>query len=184
VPPFRCTGRPDVTGEEVAEPLDRRVLDPHPEMDRATLCHPVRDGEMLLMDKKRGVGAGNVVAPGGKIESGERPREAARREVREEVGIEVHDLGKVAELSFTFGAEPFMFVHVYLTESFSGTPTESPEGDPAWYDLEDLPYDRMWDDDRHWLPPVVAGEAVAGEFRFDADGDALLDWDLERGVEF
>lgn len=174
----------EATDRGVAEPVDRRVLDPHPEMERATLCHLVRDDRMLLMEKKRGVGAGKTIAPGGKIEPGERPREAARREVREEVGIDVRGMDKVGELAFEFGEDPFMFVHVYWSERFEGTPAESPEGSPAWYDLDALPYDEMWDDDRHWLPAVVAGGTVAARFRFDADGDRLLDHAIERGVEF
>jgi 8-oxo-dGTP diphosphatase len=136
------------------------------------------------MEKKRGIGAGNVVAPGGTVEPGERPREAARREVREELSVTVRDLSKVGELAFVFGREPLMFVDAYWTTAVEGTPEESAEGDPAWYDLDDLPYGRMWTDDRYWLPPVVDGDAVAGRFRFDADGDRLLSYYLRRGVEF
>ena len=54
----------------------------------ATLCHPVVDGDLLLIRKQRGLGAGKLVGPGGKVEDGETPREAARREVREELRVE------------------------------------------------------------------------------------------------
>lgn len=40
-------------------------------VSEATLCHPVREGELLLMRKKRGPGAGNLIAPGGKLEGDE-----------------------------------------------------------------------------------------------------------------
>lgn len=172
----------------VREPLDRRVLEPHPDHVRATLCHPVREREggleLLLMEKKRGVGAGNLIAPGGKVEPGERPRECARRETREEVGIEVGEMAKVGELAFYFGEDPFTFVHVYRTTDFAGAPRETEEGIPAWYDAAELPYDRMWEDDRYWLPHLVDGEPFAATFRFDADGDRLLDREIATGVEF
>jgi len=172
----------------VSEPTDRRVLDPHPDHLRATLCHPIRERagrtKLLLMEKKRGIGEGNVIAPGGKIEPGERPRECARRETREEVGVEVGAMEKAGELSFYFGEDPFTFVYVYRTREFSGDPGETAEGIPAWYDAADVPYGRMWDDDRYWLPHLIDGEPFVAEFRFDDDGDEVVDYDIRTGVEF
>lgn len=153
-------------------------------MQQATLCFPVEGQEVLLIEKRRGVGAGYYNGPGGKVEAGETPREAAIREVREEVRLDVHDCRKLGELEFVFGEEPFMNVFAYRTESFSGTPTRTPEAIPEWFHVDDVPYDRMWEDDRHWLPSLLDGRTVAGEFRFDADGDELRDFDLETDVEF
>jgi len=39
----------------------------------ATLMFIVRDGRVLLIEKKRGLGAGKVRGPGGKIEQGQIP---------------------------------------------------------------------------------------------------------------
>jgi 8-oxo-dGTP diphosphatase len=149
----------------------------------ATLCHPIANGEVLLIRKKRGPGAGNLVGPGGKVEAGETPREAMRREVREETGLRIRSATKRGELAFEFGGDPFMFVHVYVSRSFAGDPEETPEGTPGWYPLDDLPYEEMWDDDRYWLPVMLDGERFRGEFYFDAEGEALLDHDLETGVD-
>ena len=55
--------------------------------DLATLLFVIRDGEILLIRKQRGLGAGKINGPGGKLEAGESPREAAIREVQEEVGV-------------------------------------------------------------------------------------------------
>ena len=46
-----------------------------------------RGGEILLMKRTGGVGAGGWFLPGGHLEGRERPVEAAVREVREETGI-------------------------------------------------------------------------------------------------
>ncbi len=38
----------------------------------------MRDDETLLIRKKRGLGAGKITAPGGRIEAGETPEAAGR----------------------------------------------------------------------------------------------------------
>ena len=49
----------------------------------------VLDGDqILLIDKKRGLGHGKVNGPGGRLEPGESAYQAAVRETREEVGLE------------------------------------------------------------------------------------------------
>jgi 8-oxo-dGTP diphosphatase len=139
---------------------------------------------VLLIHKKRGVGAGLYNGPGGKVEQGETPREAAVRETREEVGLRVQDPEKLGELYFEFGGDPFMFVHVYRATEFAGEPVETAEADPEWFHRSAVPYDEMWADDRYWLPHLLDGEPFAGEFVFDEDGDELLEYDLETGVSF
>ena len=153
-------------------------------MREATLCHPLRGAELLLIRKQRGPGAGNLVAPGGKLEDGETARECAVRETREEVGLEVRALDKRGELRFVFGEEPFMFVHVFLTRDFVGRPQETDEAVPRWIDTDDPPYEEMWDDDRYWLPLLLDGQQFRGEFFFDSDGEDVLEYDLVTGLDF
>ncbi len=43
--------------------------------ERATLCFVRRENEVLLIRKKRGLGAGKINGPGGRIEPGETPAE-------------------------------------------------------------------------------------------------------------
>ena len=64
-------------------------------MDRTTLlvvaAAVVRDGRLLLALRPDGSHlAGHWELPGGKIESGEQPAEALRRELREELGVDSH----------------------------------------------------------------------------------------------
>lgn len=155
-------------------------------MQPATLCYLLRpdDESVLLIRKKRGLGEGKLVGPGGKVEDGETPRECVVREVEEEVGVTPRDPEKVGEFEFVFGDDPEMFVHVFRAEAFAGTPTESPEADPAWFDYDEVPYDEMWDDDRYWFPHLLDGETFAGEFVFDEEGEELRDWAVETGVGF
>lgn len=155
-------------------------------MLEATLCFVVRDGEVLLIEKRRGLGAGWYNGPGGKLEDGETPRECAIREVREEIGLEVSALEKAGELTFVLDGEDHIACHVYRTRSFEGEPIASSEARPEWFAFDDVPYDRMWEDDRLWLPGVLEGETVRGEFRFvggePLDEAEFVDHDLEWGV--
>lgn len=52
--------------------------------DPATLVFVVKEGSILLIRKKRGLGAGKINGPGGRLEAGERPLEGAVREAQEE----------------------------------------------------------------------------------------------------
>ena len=153
-------------------------------MREATLCYPIRNDEVLLIRKKRGLGEGKVVGPGGKVESGETPREAMVRETREEVGLRVEDAEKCGEFSFTLGDHDGLFVHVFRTESFAGEARETEEAIPEWFEIDEVPYDEMWAGDGKWLPYLFAGETFAGEFAFDAAGEELRGFELDVGVAF
>lgn len=139
------------------------------------ICYPIVDGEMLLLRKTRGHGEGRVVGPGGKLEPGESPREAAVRETQEEVGVHVSDLERRGRLEFVFGGEPFMDCHVFRADAVKGTATASDEGVPEWHPTDDPPYEAMWDGDDRWLPHLIAGRTFEGTIRFDDDGENLLE---------
>lgn len=135
----------------------------------ATLMFVVRDGEILLIEKKRGHGQGKVNGPGGKIDVGESALDCAVRETREELLISVRKPRKVAELWFQMSDYPSLLCHVFVAEDFDGEPTETEEAVPLWVPLDEIPYDRMWEDDRHWLPLVLAGESLLGKFVFEGE---------------
>lgn len=151
---------------------------PLPDHQPATLLFVVRDGEVLLIHKKRGVGAGLYNGPGGKLEGSETPREAAVRETVEEVRAEPTGVEPAGVLDFRFGDDPFTYVSVFTATGLDGEPRETPEAVPEWRPLDAVPYDEMWPDDRYWLPPVLDGGRVAGTFLFDGDGDELREWAL------
>ncbi len=140
--------------------------------DTAVLCFVEHDGQLLLIEKKRGLGKGKINGPGGRIEPGESAEDAAVRETREEVGVTPSDLTRVAELSFQFSDGYGLHCTVFFSTRYSGTLCETDEALPFWCSVSSIPYDRMWEDDRHWLPLVLNGEHVRGRFSFD--GDAML----------
>ncbi len=134
--------------------------------DTATLLFVLRGDEVLLIRKKRGLGAGKINGPGGKLEKGETPRQCALREVREELCISVLDTTPCGELRFQFTDGYSIHVHVFVSTGFEGEPTETDEAVPIWFKRSEIPYSEMWADDRIWLPRVLDGAKVSGKFVF------------------
>ena len=144
---------------------------------RRTLLFLRRGDELLLAMKKRGFGAGKWNGVGGKLEPNECLEQALVRECQEEIGVTPRSWRAIGELDFIQDAETdepwHMYVYAYISEEWEGDPTESEEMRPRWFHEQDIPYERMWDDDEHWLPQVLAGKKVKGKFTFDIN-DRML----------
>jgi len=142
------------------------------------LILPMRDGQILLGMKKRGFGIGKLNGFGGKLNDGESIVEAAVRELAEEVGLEtvIDNLNKMAELEFRFphaDEDWDQVVHVFLVEEWISEPIESDEMSFEWHDLDKIPFERMWDDDKYWLPEVLKGRRIRGKFSFGEDNSTI-----------
>ncbi len=144
--------------------------------DPATLVFVIRDGQILLINKKTGLGKGKVNGPGGKVEPGEKPEECAVRECQEELSITVSNLQYCGQHRFQFVDGYSIHVWVYRTAEYEGIPTESLEAKPLWVSLDDIPYEKMWEDDAIWLPMMIRGERFQGRWIFD--GDKMVDYEL------
>ena len=147
-------------------------------LPQVCVCYLTRESpagvtQVLLGRKKKGLGLGNIVGLGGKLEPGETAVDAAVREIEEESGLTV-----AASALTALGVLTYLFPHreawsqessVFVCSDWSGTPRESNELNPVWFDVAALPLDEMWDDARHWLPGVLAGVPVRRTFTFGAD---------------
>lgn len=150
----------------------------------ATLMFVMDGDEVLLMRKLRGLGAGKINAPGGKIDLGETPVEAAIRETQEELQITPLEPTKTGELSFAMSDMPDIFCHVFLARGHEGTPTETAEAIPMWTHRYRIPFELMWEDDRHWLPRMLEGERFRGKFLFEGERIQWMhiDWEVDYFV--
>ncbi len=144
------------------------------------LCIIEDNGRILLKRATRGVSKGKWNFPGGKIDDGETSEQSTAREVLEETGLAIDGLDSLGRLEFYDGTEPFFFVDVYRAQGFSGTLRETEEGPLQWYDRDALPFDRMWDDDKLWVPMVLSGKRIRGEFHFNKGTDTLSTHRIEE----
>ena len=90
-------------------------------VDCATLCFVRQGSEVLLIRKKRGLGAGKINAPGGRLDEGESFEQAAIREVHEEVGLKVTNLAYAGQHFFSLPTATACMCRS-SRRGFSGTP--------------------------------------------------------------
>lgn len=148
-----------------------------------TLCIIHQHPRVLLGMKKRGFGAGRWNGFGGKVAPGESIEDAARREMREEAGIELDQLNKIGIIEFEFKGNPeILQVHIFKAEHFSGKPTESEEMNPQWFHVDKIPFEEMWPDDKHWFPMFLSGKKFRGKFLF-GESDTILSQELAEVKE-
>jgi 8-oxo-dGTP diphosphatase len=137
--------------------------------ESANLCFIVKDHHVMLIRKKRGLGAGKINGPGGKLEHGETPHEAAIRETREEIGVTPLHLSERGVLRFQFLDGYSLHCTVFTARDFEGNLIETDEATPMWTPIDRIPLDEMWEDDKYWLPQMIEGKDFDAWFVFDGE---------------
>lgn len=136
-----------------------------------------RGDEVLLAMKKRGFGAGRWNGVGGKLDPGETIEQALVRECLEEIGCTPTSYHKIAEHDFMMDSDTdspwHMFVHTYMCDEWEGEPVETEEMAPRWFNISNIPYDDMWQDDRYWFPQALQGKLLRTVFTFDKDENLI-----------
>ena len=137
-----------------------------------TLCIIHQGSKVLLGMKKRGFGACRWNVFGRKVKTGETIEAAARREFKEETGLEVLEITEMGVIDFEFRNDAdILEVHIFQVSKFKGTPGESPEMKPQWFKFDEIPFEQMWPDDKSWLPLLLSGKKFRGRFLFDRPSD-------------
>ncbi|MDC7236302.1 MAG: 8-oxo-dGTP diphosphatase [Sphaerochaetaceae bacterium] len=153
--------------------IDWDAWDPE---ERCVLAYVKEGDKVLLINKKQGIGKGLINGPGGHIELEETAIEAAYREFEEETGYTAENLEYVGTLNFQFKDGLSMRGYVYLGEGAKGELRDNDEATPFWCPINELPLDKMWEDDKLWLDRALKGEKFVGNFIFD--GEKMLSHDV------
>jgi len=142
----------------------------------ANLCYIFNDkGEVLLQCKSKGFGMGKWNGPGGKKKQDETIEESTIREIKEETDVDIKSLKKMGELEFIFvnnEASNFL-THVFVSPDWEGEPKDLGEGELKWFKIDEVPLEKMWDDDQYWLKNLLKGEYQHKRFYFDGNGKVL-----------
>jgi mutator protein MutT len=145
-----------------------------------TLVFLLEGDNILLAMKKRGFGSGRWNGVGGKIEPNETIEQAMIRETQEEIGVTPLVFHPAAYLEFLFpDGMADMLVNTFLCTKWEGEPIETEEMAPRWFNVSDIPYEDMWEDDRYWLPQVLDGKSINGRFVFD-ENEKMLEHKVEE----
>lgn len=101
-----------------------------------------KDGQILLGRRKGSHGAGQYAFPGGHLEYAESFEDCARREVREECGLEITNI-RFLYVANLLKYLPKHYVHLTLLADWAGGEPSVLEPDKSeewrWYDLDGLP---------------------------------------------
>ena len=119
-----------------------------------------KDDSYLLLfrnKKKNDINEGKWIGVGGHREPNETIDECAIREVKEETGLNVHDLKCAGEVLFV-DENLKMMMYLYEITDFSGTLIECNEGDLKWIPIKDIYNYPMWEGDKLFLPKVINHE--------------------------
>lgn len=143
-----------------------------------TLCIIHDHPRVLLGLKKRGFGQGRWNGFGGKVEAGETVEQAALRELAEEAKVRITEIKKHGIIEFEFiGETEILEVHIFKGLGLAGEPTETEEMKPQWFDIKDIPFEKMWPDDAFWLPLFLEDKIFKGKFLFK-DSNTILETNL------
>jgi len=114
---------------------------------------PRQDGRVLLLRRNIEPAKGLWVFPGGYVDLGESVEEAAHRETREEVNVEIRLDGLLGVYSFSTSPSAII---VYLASVLAGEPRSGPEAQEVrWVGPDEIPW---------------------RELAFPSTGAALADW--------
>ncbi|ATB29012.1 NUDIX hydrolase [Melittangium boletus] len=141
-----------------------------------TLIYCIQGDQVLLAQRKSKPFQGMWVAPGGKIEPLESPRECALRELREETGLDAKELtlrGIVTEVS---GRPDWQWmIFIYVTRDFSGELLGDPrEGTLRWWPIHEVKPPAIPESDAIFFPRLLEPGPTVYEARYEYDMDLRL----------
>lgn len=148
-------------------------------MKQTTLWIILKDTKIFLWEKKRWFAKWVLNWIWGKKEESESIQDCMIREAYEEIWIKIEktNLEFIWILHFEFSDFPDwnQDVNVFMINDYSWEIIETEEIKPYWFDIDNIPYDKMWADDIYWLPRVLAWERdIEYKFWFDKDNWKII----------
>ncbi len=138
------------------------------------------NGYVILGERKTEHGNGFLSGIGGKVGdkedfTDETPDEALVRELKEELDITPTEFKSYGLVRFLNPYKPHRDMQTipYLVTSWIGDPTETAAITPVKFQLSAVPYERMWKDNKIWVPKILAGNVINCITMHGEDGDVV-----------
>ncbi len=148
-----------------------------------TLIYALRGEQVLMLHRHKEPNLGLWVAPGGKIQADESPRECAIRELREETGLVAIDpelRAVITEVSERKDWQWMMFVYRTLVgdgEAFG----DEREGRLCWFHRDEVGRLPIPEADAIFYPLVIAPTGLPVELTFRYDQNLkLVRWEKQE----
>lgn len=58
-------------------------------------------------------------------------------------------------------------VHIFRATKFEGEVGETEEMKPEWFNITDIPFNKMWIDDPYWMPYLLKNKSFSGYLSFE-----------------
>ena len=145
-------------------------------MTETTLCYLEKDGCYLMLyrnKKENDLNEGKWIGVGGKIEGRETPEEGARREIREETGLEAKELRLRSVITFLSDRWADERMYLFTSTEFEGELKECDEGELLWVPIDQVLELPAWEGDRIFLEKLQDPEQKYFSLLLDYVGETL-----------
>ena len=119
-------------------------------------------GRVLIAQRPDGKAlAGRWEFPGGKLAHGEEPKAGLERELREELGVAVHDAERLIRYSHAY-AERIVRLDLWLVTSWSGDPRGLDGQALKWVRPEELAFEDILEADQPMIDALLERNTGTG----------------------
>lgn len=146
-------------------------------MQNTTLCHIEKDGKYLMLHrvkKENDLNRDKWIAIGGKFEDGESPEQCNLREVYEETGLTLTNYSYRGIVTFVSDRWETEYMHIFTSDSFTGTLHECDEGELCWVDKKELLNLPLWQGDKIFLKLIEDKYYPFFSLRLEYEGEKLI----------
>jgi len=147
-----------------------------------TLCYLEHDGKYLMLHrtkKKNDMNEGKWLGIGGKLACGESPFDCARREIREETGLDIKKLTYRGLVTFVSNGNYTEYMHLFTGAAEHEEVIDCDEGELAWVKKEEVTRLPIWEGDRIFLRLLTQSSQIFFLTLVYA-GDTLIESRLEE----
>jgi 8-oxo-dGTP diphosphatase len=142
---------------KTVRPEERR----RPQIKRVVAALIMKDGKILICQRTRHqVMPLKWEFPGGKIEQGEQPRDAMRRELEEELGIDARIGEEVARIHHSYRGGGAVELRFYVVSHYTGEIENRIFRDMQWVKREELPAYDFLEADLELVRDLAAGKIL------------------------